>query len=108
MGYGFIRPDAGGPEVFFHASGCIDPNPKVGSRVAYRNGWDQKKQRPIVKMVRYETFSSAAKAAFISEAERVSLLPAKSPPKQLAIMHAACSPAGFCLAPPRATPANTG
>ena len=54
-GYGFIRPDMNGPEIFFHASGCVEPNPRMGERVAYRHGWDHKKDKLIAKGVRYET-----------------------------------------------------
>ena len=85
MGYGFIRPDAGEPEVFFHATGCIDQSPKVGSRVAYRNGWDQKKQRPSAKGVRYETVEDqerrmGGRPAAVSSSAAAAGAPASSGP----------------------------
>ena len=54
-GFGFIRPAMTGPDLFFHAKGCFEANPKTGERVVYRHGWDQKKDRLLAVEVRYET-----------------------------------------------------
>ena len=55
-GYGFIQgaTKKPGPDLFFHATECIEPTPKVGERVVYRHGWDPKKQRVMAVEVRYE------------------------------------------------------
>ena len=55
QGYGFIRPAMTGPDLFFHAKGCFEASPKMGERVVYRHGWDQKKDRLLAVEVRYET-----------------------------------------------------
>ena len=56
MGYGFIQgaTKKPGPDLFFHATECFEPTPKVGERVVYRHGWDPKKQRVMAVEVRYE------------------------------------------------------
>jgi CspA family cold shock protein len=51
-GFGFIRPDDGGPDLFFHISQAPNFIPEAGEQVEYEVGTDPKTGRPRAENVR--------------------------------------------------------
>lgn len=48
-GYGFIKPDDGGPDLFVHVNNLTDDGPDelpVGARVRFDEGTDPRKGKP--------------------------------------------------------------
>jgi cold shock protein len=54
-GFGFIRPDAGGPDVFFHIKGFSQPGgePNIGDRVEYEISTDPSSGRSRAEKLRF-------------------------------------------------------
>jgi cold shock protein len=53
--YGFIRPDHGGKDVFFHLDGMDTQGeePRIGDRVSYEAAADRKPGKVCAKQVRF-------------------------------------------------------
>jgi cold shock CspA family protein len=56
-GYGFVRPDEPGRDLFFHVSE-VGEEPRTGDRVSYELGSDRA-QRPCAKSILFEAQKSA-------------------------------------------------
>jgi cold shock protein len=51
-GFGFIKPDLGGIDIFFHIEAFEGDEPQIGQRVAYETATDARSGRPRAVNVR--------------------------------------------------------